>query len=110
MESDDTDLRARRAFAVPRIQSGTKSDMVASMLDPSDRDDRAILIRLGHPEIDRALRAGQDEIEIDGHVVNGQLHLTMHEIIAEQLWHDDPPEVWDRRVTSLAAAPSSPPS
>ena len=33
--------------------------------------------------------------------MNPRLHLTMHEIVATQLWDDSPPEVWDTAVRLL---------
>jgi hypothetical protein len=31
---------------------------------------------------------------LHGQPMSPQLHITMHEIVAAQLWDDDPPEVW----------------
>lgn len=54
-------------------------------LDPADPDERGLLIKGEHPELDETL-------DYDG--FNPRMHLTMHEVIANQLWADDPPEAW----------------
>ncbi len=65
-----------------------------SVLDPADEDDRRLLIEAEHRELWDALERGADEITLHGEVINPQLHVAMHEIVANQLWNDDPPEVW----------------
>ena len=92
----DVDEDARRAFAIPPLppRASLGEDIDPAWLDPADADERALLIRAAHPEMDAALRAGEDEIDIAGSPVNVLLHLTMHEIVANQLWDDEPPEVW----------------
>jgi hypothetical protein len=85
-------VEARRRFAIPPLPDEAPSH--AAALDPADRDDRATLIALAHPTFDEALRDGRDVIEVDGEPVNPRLHLVMHEVVAEQLWQDDPPEAW----------------
>lgn len=52
------------------------------------------MIRAEHPELASAIERGDEEIEVDGQSMNPRLHLTIHEIVAKQLWEDDPPEVW----------------
>ena len=67
----------------------------------SDPDVRSRLIRHEHPEFEETLKAGRREIEgVDG-PMNPRLHLTMHEIVATQLWDDSPPEVWDTALRLL---------
>ena len=44
------------------------------------------------------LKEGRREIEGRDGPMNPRLHLTMHEIVATQLWDDSPPEVWDTAV------------
>ena len=61
----------------------------------SDPDVRSVVIRHEHPEFEEALREGRREIERSDGPMNPRLHLTMHEIVATQLWDDSPPEVWD---------------
>lgn len=69
------------------------AELGLSLADLDDPVLRAALIRHEHPELDRALREGQSEIELEGVSVNARLHLAMHEILATQLWENDPPEV-----------------
>lgn len=61
-------------------------------LNPADPDERSLLIKGDHPEYHQALADPTAEGEIDG--VSPRLHLSMHEVIANQLWADDPPEAW----------------
>lgn len=44
--------------------------------------------------LQQALQDGRDEIMLDGQVVNPNLHIALHEIVAERLWADDPSETW----------------
>jgi hypothetical protein len=63
------------------------------LLDPASEDERSILIRAAHPEYAEAIaEAGLGEVEVEG--TNPRLHLAIHEVIATQLYNDDPPEVW----------------
>ncbi|MGH8776035.1 MAG: DUF1841 family protein [Jiangellaceae bacterium] len=81
----------RRTFAMPYF--GTRiGDEVYPMLDPNDPDERGILIEGEHPEYHAALADPSFHGEIDG--VNPGLHVAFHEIVAHQLWDDDPPEAW----------------
>ena len=76
----------RLAFAIPPLLDPDD----AAGLDPADPDDRALLIRAAHPELDTK----RETVTIDGSELNPRLHLTVHEIVATQLADDDPPEVW----------------
>lgn len=92
--ADADELQAaleRRLFAMP-YNSVTIGEESFSHLDPSDEDDRHLLILSEHPEYQEALDDPPFEGEVDG--VDPRLHVAMHEIIANQLWHDDPPETW----------------
>jgi Domain of unknown function (DUF1841) len=87
---DLPDLLERRMFAAPTV--GTRiGDEEFPFLDPSDPDDRGMLIEGEHPEYHEALADGGSDT-VDG--VNPRLHITVHEIVANQLWADEPPEVW----------------
>ena len=44
-------------------------------------------------EFAEALDSGLDEIVVAGQVMNPHLHLTIHEVVANQVWEGDPPEV-----------------
>jgi hypothetical protein len=97
MSGDD-----RRNFAVPHA-TGELDGVDLACLDPDDEDDRRMLILAEHPELHRALEAGLTEIHVQGRSINPALHLAMHEIVANQLWTDDPPEVWHTATRLLAA-------
>lgn len=85
-----TDDRDRRlAFAIPPITEPGELD--AELLDAADADDRAVLIRAAHPELDTKA----ETVIVDGREMNPRLHLAIHEIVATQLADHDPPEVWE---------------
>jgi hypothetical protein len=87
---DMPDVLERRMFAVPAV--GTRiGDEEFPFLDPSDPDDRGMLIEGEHPEYHDALAAPESDT-VDG--VNPRLHIAMHQIVANQLWDNEPPEVW----------------
>jgi hypothetical protein len=92
--SGPEDLREamdRRWFAMPYV--GTRiGDEDHPALDPGDPDERRLLIEGEHPEYHDALTHPAFDGEIDG--VNPNLHVAMHEIVANQLWDGDPPEAW----------------
>ena len=46
-----------------------------------------------HPEFAEALQ-GDEDVIIDGEPVNPRLHVAMHQVAANQLTADDPPETW----------------
>jgi Domain of unknown function (DUF1841) len=87
------EAQERRRFAVKPAR-GVVDGIDLSLLDPSDPDDRRFLIEAEHPELRAALQGDDDEIVLSGQTMSPRLHITMHEIVAEQLWRDDPPEVW----------------
>ncbi len=96
------DQAARRAWAVPRA-TGSLGSIELRYLDPANPDDRYFLILSEHPELREAIERDFDEMEIDGNVFNPRLHLVMHEVVANQLWSGEPPEVWQtaRRLEGL---------
>ncbi len=95
------DVAARRAWAVPPGR-GTLRGIDLTFLDPAHTDDRSLLVEAEHAEFARALRRHED-VDVDGATVNPRLHLALHEIVANQLWDDQPPEAWAaaQRLTSL---------
>ena len=83
-------VNAQRAgAALPPVPGGAPPH-----LDAADEDDRAELIRLAHPALAAAIDAGEEVVVIDGEAVNPRLHLLMHQVVADRLLHDDPPEDW----------------
>jgi len=96
------DETARRAFAVP-ARSGSFRGVDLAWLDPDDRDDRHVLIEAEHPDLAEAIERGEQIVIVGGEEVDPRLHLTLHEILIEQLLNDDPPEVWSTARTLIAA-------
>jgi len=82
----------RRSWALPRAH-GTYQGLDLELLDPGDEDDRAMLIEALHPEFADALR-GEGDVIVGGEAVNPRLHVAMHQVVANQLLADDPPETW----------------
>jgi hypothetical protein len=90
----------RRAFAVPPA-TGEVDGIDLALLDPSDPDERRLLIEAEHPELRDALER-DEEILVGGEPMNPRLHIAMHEIVANQLWDDDPPATWQTAQRLLA--------
>jgi hypothetical protein len=83
--------------------SGMLDGIDLALLDPAHRDERRLLIEAEHPMLRQALRDDVDEIVLDGQVMNPNVHIALHEIVAERLWSDDPPETWPtaQRLSAL---------
>jgi hypothetical protein len=75
--------------------------MDLELLDPSDEDERTFLLEAMHAEYEDALRDGM-EMVVDGEAFSPRLHVTLHQIVANQLMADNPPEAW-QTVQRLAA-------
>ena len=82
-------LVERAGIVLPPVSGGAPPH-----LDAADADDRAELIRLAHPELAAAIDLGEEVVVSGGEAVNPRLHLLMHQVVAERLLHDDPPEEW----------------
>jgi hypothetical protein len=107
MTAGSSDSEARAAVAVPPIddtarQRAGDQDWDLDLLDVNDPDERGSLIRLAHPELDAAITAGEEEVEVAGTVMNPRLHLVIHEIVATQIMDDDPPEVFETASRLIA--------
>nr|MBA2529893.1 DUF1841 family protein [Euzebyales bacterium] len=85
--------KRRRDWAVPPGR-GHVDGIDLGLLDRADSDGRALLVKAEHSELGRALAQGRGEVVVDGEPMRPGLHLAMHEVVANQLWDDDPPEVW----------------
>jgi hypothetical protein len=85
----DGDLEAlpRRAFAFPVLE-GWHSGVDLSALDPADPNDR------------RALLAADHATPSPGGVGR---HIERHLLLADRLWHGDPPELWETAQRLLDA-------
>jgi hypothetical protein len=94
----DRDRRVRWLF---RPKDGVLEDIDVSLLSADDENDRRLLIASEHPRFWRAIEEGSPEVEIGGQVVNAELHLAMHEVVANRILADTPPEFWEtaRRLT-----------
>jgi hypothetical protein len=55
-----------------------------------------------HDELDDALHSG-DEVTVSGEAPSPRLHIVMHQVAANQLLADEPPETWQtvQRLISL---------
>ena len=93
--SDAHDQRDRRRF-VADPDALAALDLKLEQL--SDPEVRLVVIRHEHPEFEEALKEGRREIEASDGPMNPRLHLTLHEVVATQLWDDSPPEVWGTAV------------
>jgi Domain of unknown function (DUF1841) len=91
----------RKTFVCPSA-TGEVDGINLAWLNPEDADERRILIEAEHPEMRRALEDGHD-MHVGSEVMNPRLHIAMHEIVANQIWDDDPPEMW-QTAQRLAAA------
>lgn len=91
------ELDRRRFVADPDVlgELGLRLD------DLADPDVRSYVIRHEHPELEDALMGSRDEVDLGYGPFNPRLHLTMHQIVATQLWDGDPPEVWETAVRLL---------
>jgi hypothetical protein len=93
---------ARKAFACPSA-SGVLDDIDLALLDRDDEDQRRILIEAEHPELREALDEGMDEVHRGTEVMSPALHIAMHEIVTNQLWGGNPPEMWETAERLTAA-------
>jgi len=82
----------RRSWAVPRAH-GSYQGLDLELLDPGDEDERVLLIEALHPEFTDALH-GVEDVNVAGETVNPRLHVAMHQVVANQLLADDPPQTW----------------
>jgi hypothetical protein len=72
---------------------GSFQGLDLELLDPADEDQLMLLVEARHPEMADALRTG-DEFVGDREPINPRLHIAMHQIVANRLLADDPPETW----------------
>jgi hypothetical protein len=108
----DPSLQTRLEVALPPLDDRARRRAVAEdwhpeLLDPEDPDERAVLIRLAHPDMDEAIEQGVEELRTGGTSINPRLHLVIHEMVATQIIDGDPQEVFDtaRRLLALGRDP-----
>ncbi len=89
----------RRSWAIPPGH-GTYRGLDLELLDPDDEDERTFLLEAQHLELEEALQRSE-EVTVGGEPTNPRLHITMHQVVANQLLADEPPETW-RTVQRLA--------
>ena len=82
----------RQTWAMPAAH-GNFNGLDLELLDPADEDQCMLLLEAMHPEMADALRAG-DEVAGDDGPMNPRLHISMHQIVANRLLANDPPETW----------------
>jgi hypothetical protein len=97
-----SDEVARRLWVIPPA-AGVMGGLDLSYLDPADGDDRHFLLLAEHPELWGAIESDLDEIVLHGASMSPRLHITLHEVVANQLWQDDPPEMWTTAQRLTAA-------
>jgi hypothetical protein len=93
------ELGARRRFAVPTTVACIDGDDVE--LDPADEDQRALLIDAEHPHYRQVLADPFSDELIEG--VDPRLHVSLHQVVANQLWEDIPADVWQAAQRLLAS-------
>lgn len=103
----ESTLQARIAVALPPLDDRARrrapdQDWHPEMLDANDPDERAMLIRLAHPDLDEAIEQGVAELRVAGVLMNPRLHLIVHEMVAAQIVDGDPPEAFETAQRLLA--------
>jgi hypothetical protein len=89
---DEPEPGDRQSWAVPPGH-GIYQDLDLELLNPADEDELGFLMEAMHPQFWRALERG-DDLTIGGERINPRLHVLMHQVVANQLLGDKPPETW----------------
>ena len=89
---DEPDPADRRSWAMPSGH-GTYQGFALELLDPGDENELTFLIEAQHTELEDALRR-DEEVIVGGGPFSPRLHITMHQVVANQLLADDPPGTW----------------
>ena len=103
-----SDRQLRLELALPRLDAAARQrarerGWHVELLDPEDADERAILIRLAHPDLDDAVGEGKETVDVGGEPMNPRLHLAIHEVVATQIIDDDPPEAFETAQRLVAS-------
>ena len=83
----------RRSWAVPPGH-GSYQDLDLERLDPDNEDERTFLLEAQHLDMAEALERHEEMTGADGEPFNPRLHVTLHQVVANQILADDPPETW----------------
>jgi hypothetical protein len=83
----------RRSWAVPPGH-GSYQGLDLEQLDPDDEDERMLLLEAQHLDMAEALERHEEMTGADGEPFNPTLHVTLHQVTANQILADDPPETW----------------
>jgi hypothetical protein len=107
MGSGPTDRQTRLDLALPPIDAAARQRAAdqgwdLAYLSPDDPDERSVLIRLAHPDLDEAVREGRETVLVGGEEMNPRLHFAIHEVVATQIIDSDPPEVFATAQRLLA--------
>lgn len=92
---EPVDDRERRIKFLFRPRQDVLEHVDVDFLNPEEEDDRRLLIASEHPRFWQAIEEGESEVEIAGEPVSPQLHLAMHEIVANRILNDEPKEFWE---------------
>lgn len=88
------DDRERRIKWLFRPREDVLEGIDVSLLDPEDEDDRRLLIAAEHPLFWKAIEEGMPDVDVGGETVNPELHLAVHQVVANRILDDVPPEFW----------------
>ncbi|WP_245975724.1 hypothetical protein [Amycolatopsis palatopharyngis] len=89
-----TELLERRMFAVPTTVTELGDTQLE--LEPTDPEQRRLLVIGEHPEYHEALTEDSDIEEIDG--VDPREYLALKAAVVDQLWENEPPQLWSAVV------------
>ncbi|GAA5158597.1 MULTISPECIES: hypothetical protein [Amycolatopsis] len=92
-EAGAADVLERRQFAIPSVYTEIADEEVE--LDPSDPEQRRLLVIGEHPDFQESL--AEDDLDEEAF-----LRLAAHTTVVDQLWDDEPPEVWQTAQRLLA--------
>lgn len=85
-----------------RPARGRRRTLRWDLLDRADPDERSLLLRLAHPDLDEAIQEGRETVVVGAEPINPRLHLAIHEVVATQIIDDDPPEAFQAAERLLA--------
>ncbi|HJQ45131.1 MAG TPA: hypothetical protein VJ870_02250 [Amycolatopsis sp.] len=85
-ETDAAELVRRRQFAIPSVYTEIAGEEVE--LDPADPEQRRLLVIGEHPDFQDSL--AEDDLDEETFLL-----VASHTTIADQLWDNEPPQVWE---------------